>query len=164
MQCITYFERVITSYEGTFFSFLFTFALLYVHACPHTHKHNNRPENGKPRIFRFTKRSITFHDTEKDTTASLEEIREASFDVFDSSTNWSRKRALKPNWVCFVCLFEDRPPRPSQLRVLLKSCAPIPARIAVVDSIKNVVLYRLGKVYALKETEREEKLESRKTG
>eukprot|EP00938_MAST-03A_sp_MAST-3A-sp1_P005113 g5113.t1 len=119
-----------------------------------------RPENGKARIFRFTKNSVTFHDTENDTEASLKEIREASLDVFEGDTAFSRKRTKTPNWVCFVCLFETRSPSPSQFRRLLEACAPIPARIAVVDSIKNILLYRLGKVYELKETQKEEKNEN----
>lgn len=127
---------------------------------PMLNTHTHRPENGKARIFRFTKSSITFHDTKKDTEASLEEIREASLDVFEGDTAFSRKKNTTPNWVCFVCLFETRSPSPTQFRRLLESCAPYPARIAVVDSIKNIMLYRLGKVYELKETQKEEKDEN----
>ena len=103
---------------------------------------------------------MTFHDTENDTDASLEEIREASLDVFEGNSQFSIKKDTTPNWTCFVCLFETRSPSPSQLRRLLESCAPIPARIAAVDSIKNILLYRLGKTYEIKETQKEEKNEN----
>ena len=74
---------------------------------------------------------------------ALEDIRACAFDLWTPNKAFGRTASLNadPEFLCFVCAFDDMPPYPSDLERLAGACGSIAIKMAAVDLFGTVLLY-----------------------
>jgi len=74
---------------------------------------------------------------------TLADIRSSAFDIWPPNSHFGRVASLRrdPEFLCFVCAHDARPPFPSELAEIVRVCGNIRVKIAAVDLFGSVLLY-----------------------